>query len=145
MPSTSAKPASGDIVTYLNPDSLPKSPVFTQAVAVTAPSTTVYIGMQNAVNAQGEIVGKGDIAAQVTQTLANLEACLEAAGATKADLVLMTIYLVDGQDLQTAFAPYQQWADRTAPPPANTGFYVPRLHDPDLLIGIEAIAVIPAQ
>ena len=136
-------PPTNGSIEYLNPDALHKSPAFTQAILTTGPNKTLYIGMQNAVNARGETVGKGDIAAQVTQILANVDACLEAAGAAKENIVLMTVYLVDGQDLQAAFAPYQQWASRTAPPPANTVIYVPRLHNPDLLVGVEAVAIIP--
>src|SRR5260370_42684448 len=68
-------------VQHLNPDALPKNPAFTQAVVVSGPAKTIYIGMQNAVDASSTIVGQGDLAAQTEQTLKNLQACLEAAGA----------------------------------------------------------------
>ena len=65
-------------VRYINPDSLIKNPAFTNVVVVEGNVKTVHIGGQDALNASGEIVGKGDIVAQVEQILANLRAALAA-------------------------------------------------------------------
>ncbi len=51
-------------VEHLNPDGLMRSPAFTQVVIVSGPVRTIYIGGQDSVNADGEIVGNGDIAAR---------------------------------------------------------------------------------
>jgi enamine deaminase RidA (YjgF/YER057c/UK114 family) len=59
-------------VRYINPDSLIKNPDFTNVVVVERNVRTVHIGGQDAVNASGEIVGKGDIVTQVEQILASL-------------------------------------------------------------------------
>ncbi len=56
-------------VTHLNPGTLHKNPAFTQVITVTGPARTIYIGGQDAVDAQGHIVGKGDLAAQTHQVL----------------------------------------------------------------------------
>ena len=45
-------------IEHLNPDGMHRNPAFSQAVVVTNPGRTIYIGGQNAVNAQGEIVEK---------------------------------------------------------------------------------------
>ena len=45
---------------YINPDSLIKNPAFTNVVVVEGNVRTVHIGGQDAINASGEIVGKGD-------------------------------------------------------------------------------------
>src|SRR5215469_13814070 len=48
-------------VHHLNPETLHKNPAFTQVITVTGPAKTIYIGGQDAVDAQGNIVGKGDL------------------------------------------------------------------------------------
>ncbi len=48
-------------VRYINPDGLPKSDAFTNVIVVTGLLRTVYVGGQDAINASGAVVGKGDI------------------------------------------------------------------------------------
>jgi enamine deaminase RidA (YjgF/YER057c/UK114 family) len=132
-------------VQYLNPDALPRNPAFTQAVAVTEPVRTVYIGMQNAVDASRTIIGRGDIAAQTEQVLKNVQACLEAAGARPEHLVLWNIYVAQGQPIQPAFEVGQRWWGNRPNPPANSVIFVPGFTPPDFLIGIDAIAVVPLK
>jgi enamine deaminase RidA (YjgF/YER057c/UK114 family) len=67
-------------VQHLNPDGLHKNPAYSQAVVVTGNVTTVYVGGQNAVDASGKVVGKGDIKAQSEQVLENLGTALAAGG-----------------------------------------------------------------
>lgn len=91
-------------------------------------------------DSQGNVVGKGDIVAQTDQTLKNLQAVLEAGGATFDDVVKLTIYV-------TSFEGYQKiteirkkyFKDKF---PASTMVEVNRLVDKDMLIEIEAIAVV---
>jgi len=68
-------------VQYLNPDTLNRNPAFTNVVVVTGPVKTIYIGGQDAVDAAGQFVGKGDIRLQAEQVFKNLQAALAAAGA----------------------------------------------------------------
>jgi enamine deaminase RidA (YjgF/YER057c/UK114 family) len=75
-----ADPASGS-VRYVDPEGLNKNPAFTNVVVVEGPTRTVYVGGQDSVDASGNIVGKGDIAAQTEQVLANVRAALAAGGA----------------------------------------------------------------
>jgi hypothetical protein len=49
------------MVQFTNPDTLNKNPAFTNVVVVTGTVKTIYIGGQDAVDASGTIVGKGDI------------------------------------------------------------------------------------
>jgi enamine deaminase RidA (YjgF/YER057c/UK114 family) len=143
MSSLSEQPTPSGSVQHLNPEALPRNPAFTQAVVVTGPAKTIYIGMQNAVDVSRTIVGKGDIAAQTGQTLKNLQACLEAAGARPEHLIQWTIYIAQGHSLQAAFEVGQRWWGNRPNPPANTVILVPAFVPPDFLIGIEAIAVVP--
>ena len=128
-------------ITRINPDTLFKSPVFSQVATVSAGSTLVFVGGQNGVNADGTLAGK-DIAAQSAQAYRNVVAALEAAGATLADVVKMTIYLVQGQSLQDAFAAVGAGGDWAGEPPTVSGMFVVALTNPDYLIEIEAVAAI---
>ncbi len=79
---TGSQPASTTgRVELLNPDGLSRNPAFSQVAVVSGPVRTVYVGGQDAVSADGTIVGVGDIAAQTRQVLTNLETALHAAGA----------------------------------------------------------------
>lgn len=68
-------------VQYMNPDSLNKNPAFTNVVVVSGPVKTVYVGGQDAVDASGAIIGKGDFKVQTEQILDNVQAALIAGGA----------------------------------------------------------------
>lgn len=135
--------ATRGVVEYINPDGLPKNPAFTQVVAVAGPVKTVYIGMQNAVDASRNIVGKGDIAAQTVQVLKNLQTCLEAAGAKPEHLVHWNIYIAQGQPIQPAFEAGMRWWGNRPNPPANSVIFVPSFSPSDFLVGIDAVAVVP--
>ena len=60
-------------VQHLNPVGLRKNPAYTQVVVASGNATTIYVGGQNAVDASGNVVGKGDIRAQTERALKNLE------------------------------------------------------------------------
>ena len=130
-------------VQYLNPDGLPKNPAFTNVVTVTGPVKTVYIGGQDAVDASGTIVGKGDLKAQTEQILKNIQAALAAAGAQPEHVVKWTIYVVQGQSVQDGFAAFQSVWGNPPNPPVITVAFVAGLGHPDFLAEIDAIAIVP--
>ena len=130
-------------VRYINPDSLNKNPAFTNVVVVEGNVKTVHIGGQDAVNASGEIIGKGDVAAQTEQVLRNLRTALEAGGAGPEHIIKWNIYVVEGQSLQAGFAAFQNAWPQTPNPPAITGVFVPGLAHPDFLVEMDAVAVVP--
>lgn len=92
-----------DQLQFLNPEGLSKNPAFSQLVITQGYGKTIYIGGQNAVNAQREIVGAGDISAQTEQVMQNIQTALSACGATFENLVKLTIHIVQGQDLYQGF------------------------------------------
>lgn len=55
----------------------------------------IFVSGQVATDAQGTIVGPGDLKIQLRQVIANLKAALETAGATLADIIKTTTYIVD--------------------------------------------------
>ena len=132
-------------VQHINPANLSKNPAFTQVIAVSGNIKTVYVGGQNSVDASGSIVGKGDLRVQVEQVLSNLQAALGAAGAELHHVVKWNLYVLQGQDLRTGFEVFQRvWGNRPNPP-AITGVFVAGLARPDLLLEMDAIAVVPDE
>ena len=108
---------------YIDPDSLNNNPAFTNVVVVEGSVRTVHIGGQDAVNASGGIVGKGDIGAQTEQVLANVRAALAAGGAGPEHVIKWNIYIVEGQSLQAGFAAFRNaWPEVPDPPAITAGF-----------------------
>src|SRR5918997_4089843 len=137
-----ANPTTGS-VSYVNPDELHKNPAFTNVVVVEGPVRTVHGGGQNAVDSSGDIVGKGDIAAQTEQVLANVQAAPAAGGAEPKHVIKWNLFLVEGVSLQEGYSAFQRaWVD-TPNPPAITAAFVAGLANPDFLVEMDAIAVVP--
>lgn len=130
-------------VEYLNPEHLHKNRAFTQVISVSGPVKTIYVGGQNAVDKQGNIVGKGNIKAQTQQVLANLREALTAAGAGPEHIIKWSMYLVQGQSLREGFEAFQQFWGVRPNPPTITMAYVSGLANPDFLLEMEAVAVVP--
>lgn len=130
-------------VTYINPETLHRSPAFTQAVRVPAGTDTVYVGGQNGVGPDGVVVGPG-VGEQTRQAFANLRTCLEAAGAELTDVAKWTILCVEGVDMAEGLAAFGQIWPPDAAPPAITVAVVAGLAVPGALVEIEAVAAVPA-
>lgn len=128
-------------ITRLNPDTMHKSPAFTQVAVVTNPSKLVFVGGQNGVNKDGKVVGN-DIASQSAQAYRNVITALEAAGAEMADVFKMTVYIVHGQSIADGFAAVQKVQTQPTPPPTVSVVQVAALGNPDFLIEIEAVAAV---
>lgn len=130
-------------VEHVNPDTLHRNPAFTQAVVIPAGARVAIIGGQNAVDADGNIVGKGDFGAQSAKAVDNLIAALDAVGADLGDVVKLTIFIVGDADLAPGFGAWmERWGTRENPP-AISGIRVHGLAHPDFLVEIEAMAVLP--
>jgi enamine deaminase RidA (YjgF/YER057c/UK114 family) len=130
-------------VVYLSPDGLHKNPAYSQLVVAKGPMTTIYVGGQNATNKEGQVVGKGDLKAQAVQTLNNLKIALEAGGATLDNVVKWNVYIVQGQDAKLAFQALQEDLKKMPHPPVITGVNVSSLAQPDFLLEMDAVAVVP--
>lgn len=126
-------------LTHLTPEGV--APGNGYSHVVTGPGRWVAIAGQVAFDADGNLVGEGDAATQAQQVFANLERCLAAAGATFADVVKLNFYLTDVAFLPAIRTARDAHID-TANPPASTAVQVVALFRPDLLLEIEAYAVV---
>jgi enamine deaminase RidA (YjgF/YER057c/UK114 family) len=131
-------------VEFLNPDGLPRNPAFSNVAVVSGNVRTIYVGGQDAIDGEGNIVGIGDLAAQTEQVLRNLRTALAAAGAGPEHVVKWNVLVVEGQDFRTGYAVFQRvWGDRPHPP-LITAAVIKGLAHPDFLLEMDAIAVVPA-
>ena len=125
---------------FINPEAMHRPTGYTHVVAVTA-GRPVYIAGQVALDPSGAIVGPGDIGAQARQVFDNLRAALQAVGAGFEQVVKLTYYLVDATQLPVVREVRDQYVS-TQQPSASTAVEVRRLVQEDLLIEVEAVAVI---
>jgi enamine deaminase RidA (YjgF/YER057c/UK114 family) len=130
-------------IEYISPEGLHNNPAFSQVVVTKGQVRTVYVGGQNAVDSSGNIVGKGDIGRQTEQTFKNLEIALAAAEARLENTIKWTIYVVQGQPLQPGLEVFQRLWGKRPNPPLVTVLIVVGLANPEFLVEIEAIAVVP--
>lgn len=117
-------------------------PIGYSHVAV-ARGTTIHVAGQVALDAEGRVVGAGDLRAQTEYVFDNLGRALAAAGATLADIVKTTIFVVGYEPaMRATIAEVRSRYLNAEAPPASTLVGVQALVRPELLIEIEAIAVI---
>ena len=133
-------------VQLLNPAGLPQPEHYRQ-VAVATGTRTVYMAGQVARTAAGEPVGAGDLAAQVEQAYLNVGTALAAAGAGFDDVAKLTVYIVDWspEKLADLGAGVARAAERLGVDLIKpvTLLSVAALGEPDLLVEVEAVAVLP--
>ncbi len=128
-------------VERLRPAGLVRSPAFSHVAIVPPGATTIYIGGQNAVDADGRLLGEGDVALQSVRTLENVRTALAAAGASLEDVVQWTVLFAEGADLQAAYAAIAPEL-ASAEPALVTGATVSALGVPGALVEIAAIAAV---
>ena len=125
---------------HLNPSSLSAPTGYSHVVEVSG-GRTIYIAGQVAFDQAGSVVGKGDFAAQATQVFENLKAALAAVGATFDNVAKVNTYVTDMSQLQALRDIRARYYGKNAP--ASTLVQIQQLAHPDLMIEIEAIAVLP--
>jgi reactive intermediate/imine deaminase len=126
---------------FMSPATMAKPNGYSHLVAVRG-GTTIYVAGQVALDRQGTLIGTGDFRAQAQQAFENMKAALEGSGATFKDVVKLNNYLVDMSQLP-AFREVRDRYINTASPPASTTVEVRKLFRDDVLVEIEAVAVIP--
>jgi reactive intermediate/imine deaminase len=100
----------------------------------------LFISGQTAVDEKGEVVGKGDIVAQTRCIYENIGKILEAAGATFDNIVMTTDYIISAENYKETAQVRREYFKKDFP--AATGVIVKALLKQDILIEIDAIAVL---
>jgi len=101
----------------------------------------LYISGMLPVNADGELVGTGDVIRQSEQVLDNVGAVLQARGATFGDVVRVGVYVRDMADRELINTVRRRYFGDARP--ASTLVEVSALAYPDALVEIEAVALLP--
>ncbi|WP_406080813.1 RidA family protein [Micromonospora sp. NBC_00858] len=132
-------------ITLVNPEGLPKVDTHRQ-VAVATGSKLVFLAGQVAVDADGGTVGVGDLAAQVEQCYLNVGTALAEVGASFDDIAKLTVYIVDftPDKMSLLVEGIARAAAKLGitPVPPITGLGVSALAGPDLLVEVDATAVL---
>jgi enamine deaminase RidA (YjgF/YER057c/UK114 family) len=129
------------------PDGLSKRIVnghvlYTPVVTV-VPGRLVFVSGILSRNSKGEIVGRGDMAAQIRQVFENIKTALAAAGATMADIVKRQTFTTDiDAYFEQINARMEHGGDNLS---TSTTVEVRRLSHPDFLIEVEVMAIIPEK
>jgi 2-iminobutanoate/2-iminopropanoate deaminase len=129
---------------YINAPDLAPPNGYSHAVSVDNRGRTVYVSGAVGLDAKGNVVGVGDFKAQVTQAFANLRSALQAAGATPASVVKLNYYVVglDHDKVLALRAARETFIDKDHPP-ASTLIGVQALFRDEVMVEIEATAVLP--
>src|SRR5260221_2142081 len=127
----------------ISPPELGTPPGYSQIVDVSA-GRIIFIAGQTALDRDGNVVGKAEFAAQATQVFQNLTIALQASGCTPANLVKLTVFLTDMNNLGLYREARNRFLASVTPPaaPAVTLVEVSKLYASDFMIEIEAIAAV---
>lgn len=129
-------------IQHINPDGMLKSPAFSQGIIVPAGARTLIIGGQNGVDENGRVVSK-NLGEQTAKAVDNLIKVLETAGGTLESLVRLGIYVKGDVDIRPGFDAWMQRWGRRSNPPTIVVLRVAGLGmSPDILVEIEATAVL---
>jgi len=130
------------VVKHSNPKGLFGSKFYSQVVTVSGNAKTIYIGGQNAINADSQLVGHNVLALQTKQVLENIKIALASEDATFDDVIKLNIYMVDGYDPIIGFNAFRETVGVMKRPPLLTVVKVAGLANPLCLVEIDAIAVV---
>jgi enamine deaminase RidA (YjgF/YER057c/UK114 family) len=133
-------------IQLLDPPGIPVPEHYRQ-VAVATGTRTVFLAGQVARAADGSPVGGGDLAAQVEQAYLNVATALAGVGGTFDDVAKLTLYVVDWSPakLPDLGAGVARAAERLGVDPTRPVTLIPvaALGEPDLLVEVDAVAVLP--
>ncbi|TMJ57329.1 MAG: RidA family protein [Alphaproteobacteria bacterium] len=113
---------------------------YSHVVTVTGPGKTIYVAGQLARDLEGNIVGPGDMRAQMEQTFKNLDACLKAAGASWADVVKTNTFVTNYAEFAKCSDVRMRYIGVASP--TSTTVQISRLAQPEAMVEIELIAVV---
>jgi enamine deaminase RidA (YjgF/YER057c/UK114 family) len=124
----------------INPWTWQDSFGFVQGVEISGAQRVLYCAGQTSLDSEGGVVHAGDMRAQITQALDNLEIVLNQAGYSFADVVRLNYYTTDVDKFLADFDAVKSRLAEAGCRPSSTLLGVTRLAYPDLLVEIEATA-----
>ena len=132
--------ANAQDIERINPDGMTRPSSYTHVVRW---DRILFIAGQVSTDGEGNVIGEGDMRAQVRQVHENLKAVLESQGADFSDVTKITIYTTDIDAFrESADIRAEYW---TGGAPASTLVQIDRLARPVFLVEIEATAIAPDQ
>jgi enamine deaminase RidA (YjgF/YER057c/UK114 family) len=128
----------------INPAGLAPPRGFTHGILVTG-GKLLFLAGQDASDAHGQIVARGDLAGQFEQALRNLATVVESAGGKSTDIVKLTIFVKSRDEYVASLKPLGQIYRRIFGGyyPAMALFEVSGFFQAEALVEIEGIAVLP--
>jgi 2-iminobutanoate/2-iminopropanoate deaminase len=114
--------------------------VYHHYIRVDNPTSLIFLSGQLARDADGNLVGAGDMAEQTRQCIRNMQTVLEAAGGTLEDIVSMVVYTTDMREFKRIVDARMEFF--TTKLPTSTIVEVNHLADPGLMIEFQATAAI---
>jgi 2-iminobutanoate/2-iminopropanoate deaminase len=131
-----------DVVKFVNPKAAPPIGGFTNTVEVDLGNARmIFIAGQTAFDDKGKLVSPGNFEAQAEVIFQNLKAYIEELGGSMSDIVKLTNYLTNIDDLK-AFIKIRNKYVNTKQPPAATTIEVSKLFAEGLVLEVEAVVVI---
>jgi 2-iminobutanoate/2-iminopropanoate deaminase len=127
--------------TTLNPEGLPVPRGSYSLVTISQPGRMVFIAGQTASDPEGNVVGIGDVRAQTRYVIEKIRRAVQAAGGTISDLVALNVFTTDVRYHRDINEVRRELLGSDFP--TSTMVQVVALARPELLLEINAIAVIP--
>ena len=130
-------------IQFVNPSSVATPRGYSQAAVIDLGNCKMIImSGQVAFDKQGNLVGKDDIGQQTERVFQNIKSIVEGSGGSMNDIVKLGYFLKDVTQIQTIRNVRDRFID-TKNPPASTLVEVSKLFRDDVLIEIEATAIVP--
>ena len=130
--------ATAQQVERINPEGMTQPTAYSHLVKV---GNLMFLAGQVALDGEGNVVGEGDMGAQVRQVLENMKSVLASEGADFSNVVKINIFTTDIEAFRGAASVRREYFGDH--PPASTLVQIVRLARPVFLVEIEAIAVAP--
>jgi len=133
------------IVKFINPASVYTPKGYSHVAQIDLGTCKMLIiSGQVAIDIKGNLVGKGDFGQQTEQVFRNIKSIVESAGGNMNNVVKLGYFLLDVSQVQTLRSIRDKFVN-IKNPPASTLVQVSKLFRDDILIEIEATAVIPKK
>jgi 2-iminobutanoate/2-iminopropanoate deaminase len=117
-----------------------RSNIYHHFVRVDNPSTLIFVSGQLSRDADGNLVGPGDMSEQTRQAIRNIRTVLEASGGSLEDIVSITVYTTDMREFQKIVKARVEFFKENLP--TSTIVEINHLSEPGLLIELQAIAAL---